>query len=107
MIESQGDIIVWDLDEWCQKQKIYEKNNEIETLDFSHDGKIFATAGKVNFLSRDTCLLQYCRLCIYLCNYAEPMVVLYLIALQVSYSYCFNHCYRTGKFVSMTATTYK
>lgn len=44
--ESKGDIIVWDLDEWSQKQKIYEKNNEIEALDFSHDGKIFATAGK-------------------------------------------------------------
>ena len=45
--ESQGDITVWDLSEWSQKQKIYEKDNEIETLDFSHDGKIFATAGKV------------------------------------------------------------
>lgn len=68
MIESKGDIIVWDLDEWSQKQKIYEKNNEIEALDFSHDGKIFATAGKVNFLSRDVCystvdcvLVQLCR----------------------------------------------
>lgn len=44
--ESQGDIVIWDLEEWSQKRKIYEKDNEIETLDFSHDGKIFATAGK-------------------------------------------------------------
>lgn len=47
MTESQGDITIWDLDEWSQKRKIYEKDNEIEALDFSHDGKIFATAGKV------------------------------------------------------------
>ena len=45
--DSQGDITVWDLTEWTQRRKIYEKGNEIETLDFSHDGKIFATAGKV------------------------------------------------------------
>ena len=50
-IESQGDITVWDLDEWSQKTKIYEKDNEIETLDFSHDGKIFATAGKVRMVN--------------------------------------------------------
>lgn len=45
--DSQGDITIWDLTEWAQRKKIYEKGNEIETLDFSHDGKIFATAGKV------------------------------------------------------------
>ena len=41
---------MWDLTEWAQRKKIYEKGNEIETLDFSHDGKIFATAGKVTNL---------------------------------------------------------
>ncbi|XP_046851466.1 vegetative incompatibility protein HET-E-1-like [Xenia sp. Carnegie-2017] len=44
--DSQGDIKFWDLMEWAQRGKILEKGNEIETLDFSHDGKIFATAGK-------------------------------------------------------------
>lgn len=44
--DAQGDITIWNLIEWTNQSKIYEKGNEIETLDFSHDGKIFATAGK-------------------------------------------------------------
>jgi WD40 repeat protein len=50
VIESQGDITIWDLTEWTQRRKIYEKGNEIQTMDFSHDGKIFATAGKVKIM---------------------------------------------------------
>lgn len=52
MPDSQGDIKFWDLMEWAQRGKILEKGNEIETLDFSHDGKIFATAGKVIFFQQ-------------------------------------------------------
>ena len=37
----------WDLESWNVFKTIDEPHNEINALDFSHDGKIFATAGKV------------------------------------------------------------
>lgn len=38
----------WDLETWNVFKKVDEAHNEISALDFSHDGKIFATAGKVS-----------------------------------------------------------
>ncbi|EDO48733.1 predicted protein [Nematostella vectensis] len=43
---SDGTITCWDLDNWSHMKSVDEPHNEISTLDFSHDGKIFATAGK-------------------------------------------------------------
>lgn len=40
----------WDLESWNFFKKVDEPHNEISALDFSHDGKIFATAGKVSEL---------------------------------------------------------
>lgn len=42
----------WDLETWKSFKKIEEPHNEISALDFSHDGRIFATAGKVG---HETC----------------------------------------------------
>ena len=46
-IGSNGTISLWDLDSWSLVKSVDERHNEISALDFSHDGKIFATAGKV------------------------------------------------------------
>lgn len=43
---SDGVLTSWDLENWCKDQSIDEKGNEICALDYSHDAKIFATAGK-------------------------------------------------------------
>ncbi|XP_031563078.1 uncharacterized protein LOC116298688 [Actinia tenebrosa] len=43
---SDGTITCWDLNGWCTLSTVDEIQNEISALDFSHDGKIFATAGK-------------------------------------------------------------
>ena len=42
-------MICWDLESWNVFKKVDEPHNEISALDFSHDGKIFATAGKVSY----------------------------------------------------------
>ena len=47
MLGSDGVLTSWDLENWCKDQSIDEKGNEICALDYSHDAKIFATAGKV------------------------------------------------------------
>ena len=44
-------MICWDLESWNVFKKVDEPHNEISALDFSHDGKIFATAGKVSNLT--------------------------------------------------------
>ncbi|KAK3751366.1 hypothetical protein QZH41_009310 [Actinostola sp. cb2023] len=43
---SDGTITCWDLDSWCALRSVDEYQNEISALDFSHDGKMFATSGK-------------------------------------------------------------
>lgn len=45
-------MMCWDLETWKSFKKIEEPHNEISALDFSHDGRIFATAGKVG---HETC----------------------------------------------------
>ena len=37
----------WNLEDWNVFKTVDEAHNEICALDFSHDGRIFATAGKV------------------------------------------------------------
>ena len=39
--------MVWDMEEWHNITSVDEPYNEISALDFSHDGKMFATVGKV------------------------------------------------------------
>lgn len=56
---ADGTLTCWDLESWNFYKKIDEPHNEISTLDFSHDGKIFATAGKDrNIRVYDTSTLQ-------------------------------------------------
>lgn len=43
---ADGMMMCWDLETWKSFKKIEEPHNEISALDFSHDGRIFATAGK-------------------------------------------------------------
>lgn len=43
---SDGTLSCWDLEAWNVFKTVDEAHNEICALDFSHDGKIFATAGK-------------------------------------------------------------
>lgn len=44
---ADGTMTCWDLESWNVFKTVDEPHNEINALDFSHDGKIFATAGKV------------------------------------------------------------
>lgn len=56
---SDGTMTCWDLETWNVFKKVDEAHNEISALDFSHDGKIFATAGKDrNIRVYDTSTLQ-------------------------------------------------
>lgn len=43
---ADGTMTCWDLESWNVFKTVDEPHNEISALDFSHDGKIFATAGK-------------------------------------------------------------
>lgn len=44
---ADGTMTCWDLESWNFFKKVDEPHNEISALDFSHDGKVFGTAGKV------------------------------------------------------------
>ena len=46
---ADGTMTCWDLESWNVFKKVDEPHNEMSALDFSHDGKIFATAGKVSY----------------------------------------------------------
>ncbi|XP_078357929.1 uncharacterized protein LOC144642747 [Oculina patagonica] len=43
---ADGTMTCWDLESWNFFKKVDEPHNEISAMDFSHDGKIFGTAGK-------------------------------------------------------------
>lgn len=43
---SDGTMSCWNLEDWNVFKTVDEAHNEICALDFSHDGRIFATAGK-------------------------------------------------------------
>ena len=44
---ADGAMTCWDLESWNIFKTINESHNEISAMDFSHDGKVFGTAGKV------------------------------------------------------------
>lgn len=44
---ADGTMTCWDLESWNIFNKADEPHNEISAMDFSHDGKVFGTAGKV------------------------------------------------------------
>lgn len=45
----------WNLEDWNVYKTVDEAHNEICALDFSHDGRIFATAGKVRKENEKSC----------------------------------------------------
>ncbi|XP_038065909.1 uncharacterized WD repeat-containing protein all2124-like isoform X1 [Patiria miniata] len=52
-VGADGNINVWDIEETKKKMFNKEKNNEINAIDFSLDGDVYATAGK------DLCIRLY------------------------------------------------
>ncbi|CAH3014981.1 unnamed protein product [Porites evermanni] len=64
---ADGTMTCWDLESWNVFKTVDEPHNEISALDFSHDGKIFATAGKQSWVTAR--LSQWTTICTYILLY--------------------------------------
>ncbi|CAH3117061.1 unnamed protein product [Porites lobata] len=64
---ADGTMTCWDLESWNVFKTVDEPHNEISALDFSHDGKIFATAGKQGWVTAG--LSQWTTICTHILLY--------------------------------------